>query len=153
MRHLHNLKLPKVSNLEMIRSVKITMSNDESYSLTVGDLASIQFIKDDNKILVRRGRIKDIVVVNSRELTTKIDNASRIILDCSEQFTVKIIEIKFSDIISIGDIDAEFEDYSDRITELESNNMHVCECGAKIPVREHGMRLKNNVTLIDNQQL
>lgn len=139
--HKH-LKLPKAVNLEMVKCVKITMNNEETYTVKVDDLVGIQFVKDDKKILVRRGRIKDLVVVNSRELSTKTDNVSRIILDCSEQFTVKILEIKFSDIIKIGSIDDEFEDYSDRITELIPDHMEECEHGSKIPVREHGFHCK-----------
>lgn len=134
----NNLKLPKAVNLETIKCVKISMNNDESYTLKVDDLVAIQFVKDDKRILVRRGRVKDLVVVNQRELSCKTDNVSRIILDCSEQFTVKILEIKFSDVIKIGGIDDEFEDYSDRITELEPNYME----GNKCPVREHGLVTK-----------
>ena len=134
----NHLKLPKAVNLEMVRCVKMTMSNEEEYTVKVGDIVAIQFVKDDKRILVRRGRIKDLVVVNKRELSTPTDNVSRIILDCSEQFTVKIIEIKFTDVIKIGGIDDEFEDYSDRITELESNFIN----GNTIPTRCHGMITK-----------
>ena len=142
MRHcLHNnLKLPKAVDLDMVKCVKITMSNEEVYTVKVDDLVGIQFVKNDQQILVRRGRIKDIVVVNQRELSTKTDNVSRIILDCSEQFTVNILEIKFTDVIKIGGIDDEFEDYSDRITELNPGHIKDCkENGCEIPVREHGM--------------
>lgn len=142
MRHcLHNnLKLPKAVDLDMVKCVKITMSNEETYTIKVDDLVGIQFVKNDQQILVRRGRIKDLVVVNQRELSTKTDNVSRIILDCSEQFTVNILEIKFTDVIKIGGIDDEFEDYSDRITELKPGHLEDCkEDGCKIPVREHGM--------------
>ena len=135
--HKH-LKLPKATNLEMVKCVKISMSNDENYTLKVDDLVAIQFVKDDKRILVRKGRVKDLVVINQRELSTRTDNVSRIILDCSEQFTVKILEIKFTDVIKIGDIDAEFEDYSDRITELEHNHIEGCD----YPVREHGLITK-----------
>ena len=141
--YIHNhSKLPKVVNLDMVKCVKITMSNDEEYTLKVDDLVAIQFIKDDKRILVRRGRVKDLVVISSRELSCKEDNVSRIILDCSEQFTVKILEIKFSEVIKIGNIDDEFEDYSDRITELKPDHMKECEHGTHIPVREHGMCTK-----------
>lgn len=140
---LHNhLKLPKAINLDMVKCVKITMNNEEEYTVKVDDLVAIQFVKNDSQILVRRGRIKDLVVVNQRELSTKTDNVSRIILDCSEQFTVKILEIKFTDVIKIGKIDDEFEDYSDRITELKPEHLHECEHGVSIPVREHGMHTK-----------
>lgn len=140
MRHcLHNnLKLPKAVDLDMVKCVKITMNNEETYTVKVDDLVGIQFVKNDQQILVRRGRIKDLVVVNQRELSTKSDNVSRIILDCSEQFTVKILEIKFTDVIKIGGIDDEFEDYSDRITELKPDHTHECEHGTHIPPREHG---------------
>lgn len=144
MRCMHdNLKLPKAINLDMIRCVKITMNNGDTYTLKVDDLIAVQFVKDDNQILVRRGRVKDLVVINKRELSTKMDNVSHIILDCSEQFTVKLIEIKFSDIIKIGKIDDEFDDYSDRITELHPDHMKECEHGVKIPIREHGMETKS----------
>ena len=145
MRFHDHLKLPKATNIDMVKCVKIHMSNDEDYVLKVDDLVAIQFVKDDKRILVRRGRIKDLVVVNYRELSCKTDNASRIILDCSEQFTVKIIEIKFSDVIKIGAIDDEFEDYSDRITKLEPNHLENCEEGLKVPVREHGMVTKEEL--------
>ena len=142
MRFHDHLKLPKAVDLDMVKCVKITMSNEETYTLKVDDLVGIQFVKDDKRILVRRGRIKDLVVINKRELSTKEDNVSRIILDCSEQFSVKILEIKFSEVIKIGGIDDEFEDYSDRITELKPDHMEEFEDGVKIPVREHGMDSK-----------
>ena len=144
MRHcLHNnLKLPKEVDIDMVKCVKITMNNEETYTVKVDDLVAIQFVKNDQQILVRRGRVKDLVVVNQRELCTKTDNVSRIILDCSEQFTVKILEIKFTDVIKIGGIDDEFEDYSDRITQLEPGHIHECEHGAHIPPRDHGMHTK-----------
>lgn len=140
--HEH-LKLPKAVKLDMIRCVKIDMSNDESYTIKEGDLVGIQFVKDDSKILVRKGRIKDIVVINERATTdgcktNGIPNVSHIVLDCSEQFTVKLVEIRFVDIIKIGGIDDEFDDYSDRITELEPNYMHGNNC----PVREGGLVTK-----------
>lgn len=140
MRCMHeHLKLPKAVKLDMVKCVKISMNNEEEYTVKVDDLVGIQFVKDDQRILVRRGRIKDLVVINTKQLSTKEDNVSRIILDCSEQFSVKILEIKFSDIIKIGGIDDDFEDYNDRITELKPDHMKECENGVKIPVREHGM--------------
>ena len=142
MRHCLHEKLPKATNIDMVKCVKIDMNNEESYTIKVDDLVAIQFIKNDQQILVRRGRVKDLVVINQRELSTKTDNVSRIILDCSEQFTVKILEIKFTDVIKIGGIDDEFEDYGDRITELKPNHIHECEHGTSIPVREHGMHTK-----------
>lgn len=132
-----HLKLPKVTNLEMVKCVKVSMNN-ETYTIKVDDLVAIQFVKNDKQILVRRGRIKDLVVINERQLSTKSDNVSRIILDCSEQFTVKILEIRFSDVIKIDDIDAEFEDYSDRIEHLPPNFIEGNHC----PVREHGLVTK-----------
>lgn len=131
------LKLPKVDSKEMVRCIKINMSNGEQYVVKQEDMVAIQFVKDDKKILVRRGRVKDIVVVNQKMLHTIEDNVSRIILDCSEQFSIKIIEIKLKDIIKIGGIDDEFYDYSDRIVELNPNFMD--EDGCKIPVRHDGM--------------
>lgn len=144
MRCHDNLKLPKAIKLDMLTCVKVEMSNEESYVLKEGDLVAVQFIKDDKQILVRRGRVKDLVVINDRAVTNGgktecgIPHVSHIILDCSEQFTVKLIEIKFKDIIKIGGIDDEFEDYSDRIEKLEPNFIE----GNKCPVREHGLVTK-----------
>ena len=142
------LKLPRAIDLDMVKCVKITMNNDEEYTVKVDDLVAIQFVKDDKKILVRRGRVKDLVVINKRELSTKADNVSHIILDCSEQFSVKILEIKFSDIIKVGGIDDEFEDYSDRITELKPDCMHEHDGGVSIPVREHGMVTQKGMAIM-----
>ena len=149
---IHNhLKLPYANNLEMVKCVKISMSNEDSYTIKVGDLVGIQFVKDDKQILVRRGRVKDLVVINVRELSNKEDNVSHIVLDCSQQFSVKIIDIKFKDLIKIGGIDDEFEDYSDRIQELEPNYIE----GNKFPVREHGLVTKeemmNKITKPDKE--
>lgn len=132
----NHLKLPIMTDCKLIKCVKISMNNGEEYTIKTDDLVGIQFVRHDERILVRRGRIKDIVVVNKRHLSDcKNDNLSRIILDCSEQFTVKTIEIKLKDIIKIGDIDDTFEDYSDRITHLKPNFME----GNRIPTRYHGM--------------
>lgn len=129
-------KLPIMTDCQLIKCVKISMNNGEEYTVKTDDLVGIQFIKHDERILVRRGRIKDIVVINKRHLSNcNNDNVSRIILDCSEQFTVKTIEIKLKDIIKIGRIDDVFEDYSDRITHLKPNFIE----GNRIPTREHGM--------------
>ena len=119
----NNVSLPKATNLELVRCVKMTMDNGTTYTIKVDDLVAVQFVKNDNQILVRRGRIKDLVVVNSRELSCKTDNVSRIILDCSEQFTVKIVEIKFSSVIAIGNIDDSFDEYTDRVTELDVSSL------------------------------
>ena len=134
-------KLPNFVDCEPLKCAKILMSNDEEYIVKIDDLVAIQFIKNDEKILVRRGRIKDIIIVNKKQLSKYVsDNVSRIILDCSEQFTVKIIDIRLSDIIKIGGIDDEFDDYSDRETYIEPNFMKDNGFdGAIIPVREHGM--------------
>lgn len=129
-------KLPIMTDCQLIKCVKISMNNGEEYTVKTDDLVGIQFVKHDERILVRRGRIKDIVVVNKRHLSNcNNDNVSRIILDCSEQFTVKTLEIKLKDIIKIGGIDDTFEDYSDRITHLKPNFME----GNRIPTRQHGM--------------
>ena len=147
MRCNDHLKLPKPIKLDMLRCVKIDMNNEESYIIKEGDLVGIQFIKDDKLILVRKGRIKDIVVINERCVTNGgkseggITHASHIVLDCSEQFSVKIIEIKFTDIIKIGGIDDKFDDYTDRITELKPN----CIEDNKFPVREHGLVTKEEI--------
>lgn len=132
----NHLKLPVMTDCKLIKCVKISMSNGEEYTIKTDDLVGIQFVRHDERILVRRGRIKDIVVVNKRHLSDcKNDNSSHIILDCSEQFTVKTLEIKLKDIIKIGSIDDAFEDYSDRITHLKPNFME----GNRIPTRYHGM--------------
>ena len=136
MSHICNqLKLPFMTECKLIKCVKISMSNGEEYTIKNNDLVGIQFVRNDERIFVRKGRIHDIIIVDKRSLSSHIDNVSRIILDCSEQFTVKTIEIKFKDIIKIGGIDDEFEDYSDRITHLKPNFIE----GNKIPTREHGM--------------
>lgn len=135
-----NLKLPTLENINLFKCVELSMSNGEKYILKENDLVGVQFIKNNKRILVRRGRIKDIVVINPKQLSTPIDNVSRIILDCSEQFTIKIIEIKLKDIIKIGGIDDEFEDYNDRIIELEPDLIEDNNDGSSsIPVRDHGM--------------
>ena len=129
-------KLPIMTDCQLIKCVKISMNNGEEYTIKTDDLVGIQFIRHDERILVRRGRIKDIVVVNKRNLSNcNNDNVSRIILDCSEQFTVKTLEIKLKDIIKIGGIDDVFEDYNDRITHLKPNFIE----GNRIPTRYHGM--------------
>ena len=134
-------KLPKLNKYELLTCIKLSMDNGEEYTIKTNDLIGIQFVKDDKRILVRRGRVKDIVVVNRRKLSTIDDNVSHIILDCSEQFSIKIIEIKFKDIIKIGGIDDEFEDYNDRITDLEPNFIDGC----RIPTRENGMYTKEEM--------
>ena len=134
----NQLKLPTVTDFKLMRCAQIFMSNGESYFIKSNDLVAIQFVLHDEKILVRRGRVKDIVIMNRRELSRCEDNVSHITLDCSEQFSVKIIDIYFKDIIKIGAIDEEFEDYKDRITHLEPN----FKDGNHIPVREHGMITK-----------
>ena len=146
MRCNEHVKLPKPVKLDTIRCIRLDMNNNESYIIKEGDLVGIQFIKDDKLILVRKGRVKDIVVINERGITNGgktegIPHASHIILDCSEQFTVKLVEIKFTDIIKVGGIDDEFDDYSERITELKPN----CIEGNKYPVREHGLVTKEEV--------
>ena len=132
-------KLPKAKDITPIRCVKISMNNEKEYVIKEGDVVGVQFIKD-NLILIRKGRIKDIVVINSRQLSAPTDNVSHIILDCSEQFTVKLIEIKFTDIIAIGGIDDEFEDYDNRIKHLEPNHIE----GNSIPTRQGGMHTKSD---------
>lgn len=129
-------RLPHVEDVKMIKCANIVMSNGNTFMIKEDDLVGIQFIRPDNQIIVRRGRIKDFKIVNKRELSNKVDNLSHIILDCSEQFSVKILEIKLKDIIAIGSIETEFEDYSDRITQLAPN---VIEGDLNIPVREGGM--------------
>lgn len=133
------LKLPKMSKYEMIKCIKISMDNGEDYTIKTNDLVGIQFLKNDKQILVRRGRIKDIVIVNRRTLSTCDDNVSHIILDCSQQFSIKIIEIKLKDIIKIGGIDDEFPDYNNRIKELESNYLKDGSCSSQVPTRQGGM--------------
>ena len=131
----NQLKLPVVTECKPIMGAQISMSNGESYTIKANDLVAIQFVRNDEKIFVRRGRVRDVVLVDKRQLSTNKDNVSRIILDCSEQYTVKVIEIKIKDVIKIDDISAEFPDYSDRITKLEPNYVEE----NTIPVREHGM--------------
>ena len=132
-------KLPGVKDINMVKCANIIMTDGKEFLIKENDLVGIQFIRNDNTIVLRKGRIKDFKVVNQRELSNKIDNLSHIILDCSEQFSVKILEIKFKDIIKIDTIDAVFEDYEDRITELTQNFI---EGDLKVPVREGGMVTK-----------
>lgn len=137
-------KLPKIENASMIKTIKLTFSNKKEFVASVDGLVAIQFIKDDKNILVRRGRVKDIVLIKQRSLTHCEDHESRIILDCSEQFSINIIEIKLKDIIDIGGIDDEFTDYSERITELTPNN----ETFQSVPVREHGMAVERKIPVM-----
>lgn len=132
-------KLPTVDKVKMVKCANIIMSDGKEYIIKENDLVGIQFIRPNGQIIVRRGRIKDFKIVNSRELSNKTDNLSHIILDCSEQFSVKIIEIKLKDIIAIDKVDAEFKDYSDRIEHLAPNYI---EGDLKVPVREGGMITK-----------
>ena len=144
--YLHS-KLPKTVNLEIVRCVKMTMDDGTEYTVKIDDLVGIQFIKNDNQILVRKGRVKDLVVINSRELSTRSDNVSKIILDCSEQFSVKIVEIKFSDVIKIGKIDDEFNDYNDRITELDPSHLEESSDVAEIPVKDQYLHNEDECTI------
>lgn len=139
------MKLPKVENASMIPTIKLKFSNEKEFVISVDGLVGIQFIKDDKTILVRRGRVKDIVLIKRRELAHCEDCESRIILDCSEQFSINIIEIKLKDIIDIDEIDYEFKDYSERITELKPNNIHG---NTSIPVREHGMTVERKIPIM-----
>lgn len=136
MKNCCNHKLPTVTGFSMIQCVRISLSNGEVYTLKINDLVGIQFVKNNERIFVRKGRVKDIVIVNKRNFSTLDDNASHIILDCSEQYTIKLVEIKIKDIIKVGRIEDEFDDYDDRITELDPNFI---EGDLHIPTREHGM--------------
>jgi len=159
MRCHDHLKLPKAVKLDMITCVKVDMSNEESYTVKEGDLVAIQFIKDDRQILVRRGRVKDLVVINDRAITNGgktecgIPHVSHIILDCSEQFSINVIEIKIKDVIKIADINYDFNDYTERVTSLEKNYID----GNKIPVRQGGMitkeEAKKRVTKLDKDNV
>lgn len=133
--YCHHKPLPYVKCTELVKCIRLTMDNGKSYTVKIDDMVGIQFIKDDKRILVRRGRIKDIFIVNRRELTTNEDNVSHIVLDCSEQFSVKIIDIKLKDIIDIKGYDDEFTDYSDRIENLEPNYIE----GDRLPIRQDGL--------------
>lgn len=135
-------RLPIINNYDILKSIRINMSNGESYTVTVGDIVKVQFIKDDKQILIREGRIKDINIVNRRCLSTANDNVSYITLDASQQFSIKLIDIKLKDIIKIGDITDRFIDYSDVTTELEPNYIEGREDGMKIPTRHDGMVTK-----------
>lgn len=127
-------KLPHVDDIKMLKCISVTISDGRTIVLKQDDVVGIQFICGNN-ILVRRGRIKDFKIVNNRDLLCKTDNLSHIVLDCSEQFSVKIIEIKFKDIVDIRD-DENFTSYEDRITELSPGCIHG---NVHIPVRERGM--------------
>ena len=146
-------KLPVMTDCKLIKCIKISMNNGEEYIVKTDDLVAIQFIRNDERIFVRKGRIHDIVLVDKRSLSSRVDNVSRIILDCSEQFTIKTIEIKLKDIIKIGGLDDEFDDYSDRITELKPNFIEE----NRIPTREHGMttekEFENKITKPDRDDV
>ena len=145
---MENKRLPRATDLKMLKCVKITMNNGKEYIVREDDIVAIQFVRHDGQIIIRKGRIKDLVVINQRELSTPKDNASRIILDCSEQFSVKVREIKFKDIIDMGGIDHKFEDYSDR-EDIEHNHME----GNKIPIRHGGMCTEEECKCHDKPKL
>lgn len=136
-----NRRLPSVKYTEPIKCFRIYMDNGEDYTIKTNDMVAIQFVKDNKRILVRRGRIKDFFVVNKRQLSKSFDDVSHIVLDCSEQFSIKIIDIRFCDIIKIGGIDDEFDDYSDRLTTIEPNYID----GDKLPVRKGGLVTEEEV--------
>ena len=138
---MNRCKLPKMNKFELVKCIKIHMNNGESYTIKTGDLVGIQYVKDDKTILVRKGRIKEIVTIAKRALSTHDDCVSHIILDCSAQFSINIIEIKIKDIIKIGGINDVFEDYNERIKQLEPNYID----GNRIPTREHGMLTKEEM--------
>lgn len=138
---VNRCKLPKVNKFELVKCIKITMDNGEQYTIKTNDLVAVQFVKNDKTILVRRGRIKEIVTYARKALSTHDDCVSHIILDCSAQFSIQILEIKIKDIIKIGGIDDEFDDYSDRIKQLEPNYIE----GNRVPTREHGMLTKEEM--------
>lgn len=149
----NNLKLPTMTKFELVKCVKIHMSNGEEFIVKIGDLVGIQFVKNEKQILLRKGRIKDIVTINKRCLTTSTDNESHIILDCSEQFSINIIEIKIKDIIKIADINYDFNDYAERVTSLETNYM----TDTTIPLRQGGMvtkeEMKKKITKLDKDNV
>ena len=128
-------KLPKMVHVEPVLACTIHMDNGESYSFKKGDIVAIQYVNEREHIVVRKGRVKDIVIVNTRNIHTVCDNVSRINLDCSEQFSVHMIEIKFKDIIKVGGVDEEFDDYDDRKTEIEPST-EVRDGEIKIPVAQ-----------------
>lgn len=132
-------KLPFVSDIKMIKCANLIMSDGTNFSIKENDLIAVQFIRPDDKIIIRKGRLKDFKIINNRDINNKIDNLSHIILDCSEQFSVKIIEIKIKDIIDIGTFEKEFKDYSERIDHLAPNTL---DGNLKVPVREGGMVTK-----------
>ena len=115
-------KLPVMTDCKLIKCIKISMNNGEEYIVKTDDLVAIQFIRNDERIFVRKGRIHDIVLVDKRSLSSRVDNVSRIILDCSEQFTIKTIEIKLKDIIKIGGLDDEFDDYDDEYDKYDDDD-------------------------------
>ena len=149
-------KLPFVNKYNLLRCIEINMSNGEQYVVKQNDLVGIQFTRGD-KILVRKGRVKDIVLINRRGISTVDDNVSNIVLDCSEQFTVKTIEIRLKDIIKIGNIEDHFDDYNNRITELDPNFIEDTEDGTRIPVRDFGMYTeedwRNKITKPDKEDV
>lgn len=130
-------KLPSVDNIKMLTCCSVDLSTGKNIVIKQNDLVAVQFVKGKD-IIIRRGRIAEIKVSKTRGIDDKTDNLSCIVLDCSEQFTVKIIEIKFRDVVDIGEVDGEFVDYNNRATELEVSSLRDTEEPNIIPVRERG---------------
>ena len=125
--------LPRITEVENIKSFKLFFNDKEyCFKITQDDLISVQYINERDQIVVRRGRIKDIVAIAERG--TNYGDNSRIILDCSEQYTVKIIEVKINSIIEMGDIDKDdYKDYSNRKTDIEQ---HRRQCRVPVAYKE-----------------
>ena len=128
--------LPKARYCRPISCMEILMDNGESYIVRVGELVSVQFIMNDQKIIVRRGRVYDLKIANYKNLSNSYsDNISNITLDCSEQFSQKIITIKVKDILRVGGFTEEYPEYPEK-SELEPGWIE----GPHHPVRNGGLK-------------
>lgn len=128
--------LPKVKSCRPIACTEIQMDNGDTYVIKVGDVVSIKFIQNDERVIVRRGRVHDIRVSTKRCMNTD-DNISNIILDCSQQFSQKIIEIKIKDVLEINHYNHEYEDLNEK-DKIEHGYIE----GPHYPVREGGLEYK-----------
>ena len=133
--------LPKAKSYKPLPCAEIIMDDGTTYVVRVGELVSIQFIKNDQRVLVRRGRVMDIKIANVKKLSSAEDNVSNIILDCSEQFSNDITDIKLKDILQIRHFNHNFED----LPEIGELTLGYIE-GPHYPVREGGLVEKGQLT-------
>lgn len=133
--------LPKAKSYKLLPCVEICMDDGSTYITRVGEMVSIQFIENNQRVVVRRGRVMDIKVANIKKLSSAEDNVSNIVLDCSEKFSEDIIDIKMTDILQIRHFNHNFEDLPE-IGELTPG----CIEGPHYPVREGGLIYEDQLT-------